>query len=167
MGLFFVVTVANGFAVLVHWASGPPDGSRGVPLDFVGQSASTSFTVSTLTMTENSASVLRIILLDVVIYLLQLITLVVCYIVNYGPTVPASSIFPYDDLLLPPDTPQAVAESDIDVETGDQFRQRRMGKGPSYQQVAGDDSDLWLDQDGELDGQSLRCTCLHEAQLTT
>lgn len=38
LGLFLLVTLTNGLAVLFHWGAGPPDGQRGVPIDFVGQS---------------------------------------------------------------------------------------------------------------------------------
>lgn len=79
---------------------------------------------------------------------MQLITVAVCYVVNFTPTLPNSDLFPYDDLLLPPDTPP-LADDDVDVEAGDQFRQRRMGKGPRYQNVATDENEVWLDEDDE------------------
>lgn len=111
-----------------------------------------------LTVLENLASLTRILFLDGLIYFLQLITLIVCYIVNYGPTLPESSVFAFEDLLLPPDAPQPSPISDVDIESGDQLRQRRLGKGPRYQQVAEDDSEVWLDDDeGQEDAESLRC----------
>lgn len=80
---------------------------------------------------------------------MQLVTVAVCYVVNFTPTLPKSDLFPYDDLLLPPDTPPPITEDDVDVETGDQFRQRRMGKGPRYQHVATDENEVWLEEEDE------------------
>lgn len=85
--------------------------------------------------------------------------LIVCYVVNYGPTLPSQpNVFPFTDLLLPPDTTRPIAVADLDVESGDQLRQRRLGKGSRYQQVATDETDLWLDEEVEQeDDGSLRC----------
>jgi hypothetical protein len=91
--------------------------------------------------------------------------LIVCYIVNYTPTLPKTDIFPYDDLLLPPEAPAtAVADADLDVESGDQLRQRRHGKGPRYQNVATDDSSAWAE--GEEEELPARCTFPSSAQRT-
>lgn len=105
----------------------------------------------------NPASLTRVLILDLAIFLLQLVTLIVCYVVNYTPTLPKTDIFPYDDLLLPPEaTARAVAESDLDVESGDHLRQRRHGKGPQYQNVATDEPGAW--PEGEEDEPPARCT---------
>lgn len=81
--------------------------------------------------------------------------MVVCYITNYGPNLPKSDVFPYDDLLLPPlptPTRAHTTATDFDIETGNQFRSRRHGKGPRYHQLA-DAAEVWLeDEDEEEEG---------------
>ncbi|TXT09061.1 hypothetical protein VHUM_02535 [Vanrija humicola] len=135
LGLFVIVSLPNLAAALFHLLdfAGGMNGSQGLVLDFVGQA--------------NPASLTRILLLDLAIYILQVATLVVCYITNYSSTLGKSDVFPYDDLLLPPDEP--AGSDEVDVETGDQFRQRRFGKGPRYQNLSADASDVWLEDDDD------------------
>lgn len=92
---------------------------------------------------------MRIIVLDLLIYFIQIITVAVAYIVNFTPTLPKQELFPYDDLLLPTEDPPPIADDDLDVEAGDQFRQRRMGKGPRYQNVATEENDVLFDEENE------------------
>ncbi|WOO84935.1 uncharacterized protein LOC62_06G008444 [Vanrija pseudolonga] len=135
LGLFVIVSLPNLAAAFFHLLdfAGGMNGSQGLVLDFIGQA--------------NPASLVRVLLLDLAIYILQVATLVVCYITNYSSTLGKSDVFPYDDLLLPPSQPTALASDDLDVETGDQFRQRRFGKGPRYQNVSADATDVWLEDD--------------------
>lgn len=84
---------------------------------------------------------------------MQLTNLILSYINNYGPTLPKSALFPFDDLLLPPAPSVPVAEADLDVEAGDALRQRRHGKGPRYQTVP---DESWLEDEDE-DDPLLRC----------
>ncbi|KAL1407598.1 histone H4-like TAF Taf6, SAGA complex subunit [Vanrija albida] len=147
LGLFVIVSLPNLAAVFFHLLdfAGGMSGSQGLVLDFIGQA--------------NPASLTRVLLLDLAIYILQVATLVVCYITNYTSTIGKSDVFPYDDLLLPPDLPAGGASDDVDVETGDQFRQRRFGKGPRYQNLSADASDVWLDDEGDAtEEQPLRRT---------
>ncbi|BEI84869.1 hypothetical protein CcaverHIS002_0502700 [Cutaneotrichosporon cavernicola] len=136
--LWFLVATTNLAAVFFHLMGDGEGGydTKGLMLDFVGQS--------------NPSSLTRVLILDLAIFLLQLVTLIVCYVVNYTPTLPKTDIFLYDDLLLPPEAPaRAVAEDDLDVESGDQLRQRRHGKGPRYQNVATGDTSSWPEDEGE------------------
>lgn len=82
----------------------------------------------------------------------------ICYVVNYSPTLPKSDIFPYDDLLLPPEAPaREVAEADLDIESGDQLRQRRHRKGPRYTNVASDEPSVWADNGEAAEEAPSRC----------
>jgi len=164
--LFFLVVLTNLAAMCLHlldFASGQ-NGGKGLILDFVGQGECTAPADVTPSMTTaihnvtsdvhadptaNPASFTRIILLDIAIFLIQLTTLTVSYITNYSPTLPKSEHFPYDDLLLPPAPRPAIADGDLDVESGDQFRQRRNGKGPRYQNVP--EGEVWFDEQEDED----------------
>lgn len=141
----------NSVAALFHYldfASGM-NGTKGVFLDFVGQGEHCGHAMIDANPAGNPASLTRILLLDLLIYFVQVVTVAVCYVVNFTPTLPKSDLFPYDDLLLPPDAPPPLADDDVDVEAGDQFRQRRMGKGPRYQNVATEENEVWLEEDDE------------------
>lgn len=88
-------------------------------------------------------------------------TLIVCYVINYSPTLPKIDIFPYDDLLLPPESPASpVAEADLDVESGDQLRQRRHGKGPRYHNMMSDEPGVLFDSGDAEEEAPSRCECL-------
>ncbi|KLT46463.1 hypothetical protein CC85DRAFT_281568 [Cutaneotrichosporon oleaginosum] len=136
--LWFMVTITNLAAVFFHVIGDGEGGydTKGLMLDFVGQA--------------NPGSLTRVLILDLVIFLLQLVTLIVCYIVNYSPTLPKSDVFPFDDLLLPPEASTGIrTEADLDVESGGQLRQRRHGKGPRYQNLATDESGSWPEGEEE------------------
>ncbi|CAK9781695.1 unnamed protein product [Cutaneotrichosporon oleaginosum] len=121
--------------------------TKGLMLDFVGQGELLHHPHLTA---ANPGSLTRVLILDLVIFLLQLVTLIVCYIVNYSPTLPKSDVFPFDDLLLPPEASTGIrTEADLDVESGGQLRQRRHGKGPRYQNLATDESGSWPEGEEE------------------
>lgn len=152
----------NAVAALFHYLdfSSGMNGTKGVFLDFVGQG---KFATSVVDLgadpAANPASLTRILLLDLLIYFVQLVTVAVCYVVNFTPTLPKSDLFPYDDLLLPPDAPPPIADDDVDVEAGEQFRQRRMGKGPRYQNVTTDENEVWLEEEDEEVEPSCELNC--------
>ncbi len=93
------------------------------------------------------ATMSRVLFLDFGIFLLQTISLVVSYITNHSTNIPKSSLFPYDDLLLPPTTDSIevdeLEEEDFDIESG---MRRRKGKGKGR---AEDDNALWLDEEDD------------------
>ncbi|OCF42999.1 hypothetical protein I317_03220 [Kwoniella heveanensis CBS 569] len=145
-GLTSVLSFMNLAVGLLHvldfW--GGMNGGKGLILDFVGQA--------------NPASLKRVLLLDVLLYVLQLVGLCVSY-VTHATQLPSTAALPYDDLLLPPQDEQNGQETitfdddedDVDLEQGGpgvNGRTRRR-KGLAYQQVQGDEPEreLWLDDD--------------------
>lgn len=110
----------------------------------------------------------RILLLDLLIYLGQIVTLMLTFITGHANSIPHSDSFPYPDLLLPP-TPtrdpktRSNEEEEDDVESGLKQRRRR-GFQSAYEELDTEESALWLnDDDGpgressaELSGVSLR-----------
>nr|XP_031861519.1 uncharacterized protein CI109_003123 [Kwoniella shandongensis]KAA5528591.1 hypothetical protein CI109_003123 [Kwoniella shandongensis] len=150
LALSSMLTAMNAVAMFLHVLdfAGGMNGGKGLVLDFVGQA--------------NPASLTRILLLDLALYILQLTSLCISYINNHTSNLPTSSVFPYDDLLLPPDlptpagrTPTTILDDDNDEDDGDvdledgrgPKRRRRKGKGAAYEQVDGDERELWLDDD--------------------
>ncbi|KAK8844044.1 hypothetical protein IAR55_006838 [Kwoniella newhampshirensis] len=141
-----MLTVMNLVAGLLHVLdfAGGMNGGKGLVLDFVGQA--------------NPASLARILLLDLLLYILQLTSLSVSYINNHSTNIPASSALPYDDLLLPPDLPNRLMtasendedDGELDLEGGEgPKRRRRKGKGAAYEQVNAEERELWLDDDDD------------------
>ncbi|WVF65415.1 hypothetical protein IAT40_000142 [Kwoniella sp. CBS 6097] len=136
------MNLAVGFLHMLDFWGGM-NGGKGLILDFVGQA--------------NPASLTRVLLLDVLLYLLQLVGLCVSY-VTHATQLPSTSALPYDDLLLPPQdeqqSPETVLfnddEDEVDPEEGGQGAGKtRRRKGLAYQQVQGDEPEreLWLDDD--------------------
>ncbi|WVQ93088.1 hypothetical protein IAU59_000152 [Kwoniella sp. CBS 9459] len=143
LGLTTVLSCMNlavGFLHLLDFWGGM-NGGKGLILDFVGQA--------------NPASLTRVLLLDVLLYILQLVGLCVSY-VTHATQLPSTPALPYDDLLLPPHEVQHTTvisdddEDEMDLEEGGQGSGRtRRRKGLAYQQVQGDEPEreLWLDDD--------------------
>ncbi|WVQ81079.1 hypothetical protein IAT38_003201 [Cryptococcus sp. DSM 104549] len=113
--------------------AGGMNGGKGLVLDFVGQ--------------ENPASLTRVLLLDLALFLVQLLALCLSYANTTA--VSYSSVFPYPDILLPPDEEEPVEEGERDIESG---RRKWKGKGPAYEVLENDDGELWLDDDDALQG---------------
>lgn len=105
-----------------------------------------------------TASMTRILLLDLVIYLGQIVTLMITFIVGHADKIPHSDSFPYPDLLLPPiptrhqATKSPVDEED-DVESGLK-RRRRRGFQSAYEELDTDESSLWLNDEENPGGES-------------
>ncbi|OCF35696.1 hypothetical protein I316_02751 [Kwoniella heveanensis BCC8398] len=145
-GLTSVLSFMNLAVGLLHvldfW--GGMNGGKGLILDFVGQA--------------NPASLRRVLLLDVLLYVLQLVGLCVSY-VTHATQLPSTAALPYDDLLLPPQDeqngPETIIfdddEDEVDLEQGGLGvnGRTRKRKGLAYQQVQGDEPEreLWLDDD--------------------
>lgn len=98
---------------------------------------------------------IRILLLDIVLYFGQIITLVLTFITGHAGSIPSSSSFPYDDVLLPPEqtryTPikgNEKVEAEDDVESGLKQR-RRKGFESAFEELDVEERDLWLnDEEG-------------------
>ncbi|WWC98100.1 hypothetical protein V866_004991 [Kwoniella sp. B9012] len=141
--MLVVMNLAAGFLHLLDFAGGMNGGKRLI-LDFVGQA--------------NPASLTRILLLDLLLFLIQLVGLCVSY-VNHSTNLPKSPSLPYDDLLLPPTEYQDIAiptttlfdedEDEIDLEGGTRQRKSRKGKGKNKYEAI-ESEELWLDDDEEL-----------------
>nr|XP_019049726.1 hypothetical protein I302_00145 [Kwoniella bestiolae CBS 10118]OCF28656.1 hypothetical protein I302_00145 [Kwoniella bestiolae CBS 10118] len=150
MGLSLMLVVLNLAAAFLHLLdfAGGMNGGKGLILDFVGQA--------------NPASLTRILLLDLLLFLIQLTGLCVSY-VNHSTNLPKSPSLAYDDLLLPPTEEEIPIpsttlfdEEEMDLEGGTRQRKARKGK---YQAVEGEE--LWLDDDEGMpssSGNSIRIT---------
>lgn len=102
--------------------------------------------------TATTASRTRILLLDLLIYVGQMVTLLLTFITGHASRIPQSETFPYPDVLLPPDQPRpekAKETEDLedDVESGLKQRRRR-GFQSAFEELD-TESSLWLnDEDG-------------------
>ncbi|WWC91080.1 uncharacterized protein L201_006021 [Kwoniella dendrophila CBS 6074] len=154
LGLTLMLVALNIAAAFLHLLDfvGEMNAGKGLILDFVGQA--------------NPASLTRILLLDLLLFVMQLTGLCVSY-VNHSTNLPKSSSFPYDDLLLPPTTIQEESisvsttlfdedEDDLYIEGGVTKSKRSIRKrnGSRYQAVQGDEEEeeeeereLWLNED--------------------
>ncbi|RXK38181.1 hypothetical protein M231_04555 [Tremella mesenterica] len=121
LGSVILLTWVNVTALVWHLINGPQAG-KSLIIDFVGQAGSTSLT--------------RILLLDILIYIIRIIALVTLYIVNNETTLKSDQL-PYDDLLLPPDIPKESKES---------LRRRNIRKDKWFD--VGDE-EMWLNEEGE------------------
>ncbi|WWC72978.1 uncharacterized protein I206_106942 [Kwoniella pini CBS 10737] len=158
--MLVALNIAAAFLHLLDFAGGM-NGGKGLVLDFVGQA--------------NPASLTRILLLDLLLFLMQLTGLCVSY-VNHSTHLPKSPAFPYDDLLLPP-AEEGVAistsifdedEEDLDLEQGKSTsKSRRRKGGQRYEAVQGDEeeSELWLNDDMDHTQPSANLIRIHEPPL--
>lgn len=96
----------------------------------------------------------RILLLDLVLYLGQMVTLVLTFVTGHAARIPSSSSFPYPDVLLPPEQPRYQPVKDAaddgdedDVESGLK-RRRRRGFESAFEELDTEESALWLNDDG-------------------
>ena len=90
------------------------------------------------------ASLTRVLLLDLGMFVLQTISLILSYITNHGKNLPSSGYFTHDDLLLPPEEGEVLFESEeSDLESG--LLTRRKGKMTS--ELNAETNELWLDDD--------------------
>ncbi|KAL7421276.1 hypothetical protein Q5752_004161 [Cryptotrichosporon argae] len=105
LALFVMLTLMNLVAVMFHlldFASGMNTG-KGILLDFVGQA--------------QSASLTRVLVIDLLLYILQSVSLVISYLTMQAGNIPSLAQFAgIDDLLLPP---SAGEELVFDVESGE------------------------------------------------
>lgn len=101
------------------------------------------------------ASLERIVFLDLLIWLCQLVSLEVTYITAHTGNIPHSPSFPYPDYLLPPSYEAEKAESEVDeepdkvdddVESGLK-RRRRKGFESAFEELDGDMDALWLNKE--------------------
>lgn len=157
--LFLLLTMLNiaaGFLHLLDFVGGM-NGGKGLMLDFVGQA--------------NPASLTRVILLDLLLYILQLSALIVSYVNNHSKDLSASPAFPYKDLLLPPSDHSTVSstatDDDVDLEAGERKRRRRKANG-SYQSDEDDENELWLNEENDYSSTSKRgASSLHPLLSTS
>lgn len=95
----------------------------------------------------------RILLLDLLIYLGQIVTLMLTFITGHANSIPHSDSFPYPDLLLPP-TPtrhqkhRETDDEEDDVESGLKQRRKR-GFQSAYEELDSEESSLWLNDDDD------------------
>jgi len=135
------------------------NGGRGVILDFVGQCRSLPLSTwrSRADCLAAPASLTRIVVLDLLIWLCQLVSLEVTYITAHAGNIPHSTSFPYPDYLLPPsysspakvESNKVVEEddkADDDVESGLK-RRRRKGFESAFEELDGEMDALWLNED--------------------
>jgi hypothetical protein len=135
------------------------NGGRGVILDFVGQCRSLPlrFMASVADGLVTPASLTRIVVLDLLIWLCQLVSLEVTFITAHAGNIPHSTSFPYPDYLLPPSyTSAAKVESGLDDEEDDKAdddvesglkRRRRKGFESAFEELDGEMDALWLNED--------------------
>ena len=102
--------------------------------------------LASLTTLAYPASLTRVLLLDLLFYLLQLISLLVSFVTAHSGHISKSVLFPYDDLLLPP-TESSTNSSLAEVDPESQKLRRRKGAGPAYEAVEAVDGEFWLDDD--------------------
>lgn len=104
-----------------------------------------------------SASLTRVVLLDLLIWLCQLVSLEVTYITAHAGNIPHSPSFPYPDYLLPPTYSAATKadsgaddddndQADDDVESGLK-RRRRKGFESAFEELDGEMDALWLNEE--------------------
>jgi len=136
------------------------NGGRGVILDFVGQCRSLSirFVNYIADSLATPASLTRIVVLDLLIWLCQLVSLEVTFITAHAGNIPRSTSFPYPDYLLPPSyTSAPKVESGLDDEEDDKAddddvesglkRRRRKGFESAFEELDGEMDALWLNED--------------------
>jgi hypothetical protein len=135
------------------------NGGRGVILDFVGQCRSLPlrFMASVADGLVTPASLTRIVVLDLLIWLCQLVSLEVTFITAHAGNIPHSTSFPYPDYLLPPSyTSAPKVESGLDDEEDDKAdddvesglkRRRRKGFESAFEELDGEMDALWLNED--------------------
>jgi hypothetical protein len=88
-------------------------------------------------------------LLDVLLYILQVTSLIVSYLDSHT-TIPSSAEFAYTDLLLPPsplDTALYDVEDEVDLEGG---MRRRKGTSPGLLEHEDGEETIWLNEEDEL-----------------
>lgn len=167
LSLAFIVLLMTLAAVMLHlldFATGVQNG-KSLVLDFVGQSQHRAFTLdlSAELTTGKSASLARILLLDLLLFVLQMTGLVVSYVTSHGSNIPSNPSLPFDDLLLPPhrSTPSDRLHRQVsgDIEEGRSLRRRKSGPGAAYSPVEGEDGEdedaVWLDEAEDVALQSL------------
>ncbi|WVR08948.1 hypothetical protein IAU60_006007 [Kwoniella sp. DSM 27419] len=135
LSLTAMLSVMNLAAVLLHlldFAAGS-NGGKGLILDFIGQA--------------NPACLSRVLLLDLLLYIIQMVALCVSY-VTHSPTLPKSSFFKYDDLLLPPAC-HALNEADLIEAGGKASGGLSTQSGATYAPLASSEAEreLWLDDE--------------------
>jgi hypothetical protein len=135
------------------------NGGRGVILDFVGQCRSLllRFMRFVADCPATPASLTRIVVLDLLIWLCQLVSLEVTFITAHAGNIPHSTSFPYPDYLLPPSYTSATkVESGLDDEEDDKAeddvesglkRRRRKGFESAFEELDGEMDALWLNED--------------------
>ena len=127
-------------------------------LDFVGQCKSLPLRLmrSSADGVATPASLTRIVVLDLLIWLCQLVSLEVTFITAHAGNIPHSTSFPYPDYLLPPSYTSATkAESEVDDEEDDTAddvesglkRRRRKGFESAFEELDGEMDALWLNED--------------------
>jgi len=94
------------------------------------------------------ASLSRILILDLLMFLLQLTSLVVSYTTNHGSHIPKSPLFAYDDVLLPPSPAEvfhakSAGGDEADLESGGLRRRRSRAGGYGVAE------EIWLDDDDD------------------
>lgn len=158
-----MLTALNLMAALLHWLDflSGMNGSKGMILDFIGPCKShlarprnpLSHVGEMLTRRSlaKTASMTRILLLDLIIYLGQLVTLMITFVVGHAHSIPSSESFPYPDVLLPPtppsrQRPKEIEDDEDDVESGLKQRRRR-GFQSAYEELDTEESPLWLNDD--------------------
>jgi len=164
----------NASAVFLHLLDfyAGLNGGKGVVLDFVGQCESgpsmlvfwshgspvicalSQGVLYCVLTAAYPASLSRILILDFLMFLLQLTSLVVSYTTNHGTNIPKSPLFPYDDILLPPSPAETIFHAKLtddeepDLESGGLRRRRGPGAGRGGYGVA---EEIWLDDDDDED----------------
>lgn len=105
---------------------------------------------------------IRILLLDVLLFVMQMSGLIVAFITGHGANLSKQVALPFDDLLLPPErsliSSARVGQDTGDIEQGQNLRRRRKDKNSVYDHLAADDEEgdgddaVWLDdsEDAEL-----------------
>lgn len=105
------------------------------------------------------ASLTRVLLLDLLLYILQTTSLIISYVNSHASKLPRSASLPYDDLLLPTDTSPEIEidAKDVDLESGEGLKRRGRRREPEDDDGAADeeeddDETVWLneDEEGEL-----------------
>ncbi|RSH95191.1 hypothetical protein EHS25_000277 [Saitozyma podzolica] len=144
LSLVAMLTAMNIAAGCLHMLDflGGMNGGKGLMLDFVGQA--------------RPASLTRVLLLDLLLYILQTTSLIISYVNSHASKLPRSASLPYDDLLLPTDA-SAVVEidaEDVDLESGEGFKRRGRRRDPVDEdgeaEEEDDDEIVWLNE-GEED----------------
>lgn len=152
-----MLSLMNLVAVLLHlldFSSGM-GGSKGLILDFVGQGElpSQQRSAALSDRTARPASLSRVLLLDVLLWALQLLSLTVAYTSHRSMSNVKTPSLPYDDLLLPmtlevDDDPEEDWEAG-DIETGREGARRRMNRSSSRGKGMDVMEEVWLDDEDE------------------